>query len=299
MVEREPAGEPVLVFGSTCVDVLLRVPHLPRSQEDLQPPGQRFTVGGCAFNAAHALGRGGADVTFVTPVGLRGLYGPFVLRRLRSLPWARPVILSDRENGCCYCLVEPGGERTFLSVHGAEYGFDPAWMEPYRGRRFGWVYVCGLEIGEPTGEALVTWLENTGAGRIFFAPGPRAAQIPPERIRRMLALRPVLHLNREEALTLSGADDVRGAAEALFARTGQPVIVTLGADGAAFADGDGFRTVPACPVERVTDTVGAGDAHAGVLLLALSRGEPLARAVALANRAAALAVQREGSTAED
>ncbi len=57
MVEREPAGEPVLVFGSTCVDVLLRVPHLPRSQEDLQPPGQHFTVGGCAFNAAHAPSR--------------------------------------------------------------------------------------------------------------------------------------------------------------------------------------------------------------------------------------------------
>ena len=68
---------------------------------------------------------------------------------------------------------------------------------------------------------------------------------------------------------------------------------------AAFADGDGFRIVPACPVERVTDTVGAGDAHAGALLLALSRGEPLARAVALADRAAALAVQTEGSTAED
>lgn len=294
MTEHRP--EPVLVLGSACVDVLLRVPHLPRSQEDLQPQGQRFTVGGCAFNAAWALGRGGADVTFVTPVGLRGLFGPFVLERLKTLPWARPVTLPDRENGCCYCLVEPGGERTFLAVHGAEYSFDPAWMAPYRDRRFAWAYVCGLELGEPTGEALTAWLEGAGIGRILFAPGPHLKQIPPERVRRLLALAPLLHLNRDEALALSGKGTLPDAAASLFARTGQPIVVTLGADGAAVFDGDGLRIAPACPAERVVDTVGAGDAHAGTLLLALSRGEPIDRALALANRAAALAVQTEGGT---
>ena len=298
-MEQKNAAAPVLVLGSTCVDVLLRVPHLPASQEDLQPQGQRFTVGGCAFNVAWALGRGGADVTFVTPVGLRGVYGPFVMQRLRALPWVKPVPLPDRENGCCYCLVEPGGERTFLSVHGAEYGFDPAWMEPWRDRRFGWVYVCGLEAEEPTGEALVTWLESAGIGRVFFAPGPRAAQIPVDRLRRILALRPVLHLNLREAQTLAGTDRLPDAAADLFARTGRPVVVTLGSDGAAVMDGDGLRIFPACPVDRVADTVGAGDAHAGAVLLALARGDTIDQAVAQANRAAALAVQTEGSTAAD
>ena len=118
----------VLVIGSTCVDVIIRVDHLPHTEENLHPDGQQFAIGGCAYNAANILGRGGAPVTFVTPVGLQGVFGAFVRDQLQTLPFAQPVYLPDAANGCCYCLVEAGGERTFLSIHGAEYSFDPAWM---------------------------------------------------------------------------------------------------------------------------------------------------------------------------
>ena len=156
----------VLVIGSTCVDVIIRVDHLPHTEENLHPDGQQFAIGGCAYNAANILGRGGAPVTFVTPVGLQGVFGTFVRDRLQTLPFAQPVYLPNAANGCCYCLVEAGGERTFLSIHGAEYSFDPAWMARYAAERYAYGYVCGLEIEEKTGGLLADYLQKTGANAI-------------------------------------------------------------------------------------------------------------------------------------
>ena len=49
----------------------------------------------------------------------------------------------------------------------------------------------------------------------------------------------------------------------------------------------------------VVDTIGAGDAHAGAVMLGLSRGMTLADAAALANRVCAKVVETEGATLSD
>ena len=142
----------ILVLGSACVDVILYLDHLPVTEEDMRLAAQRQAMGGCAWNVASFLGRAGADVCLVAPVGLQGLYGPWVLSHMKELSWASPAVLEDQENGCCYCLVEKSGERTFLSLHGAEYTFDEAWV---RDRSADWTYVCGLEIEEKNGGDMV------------------------------------------------------------------------------------------------------------------------------------------------
>ena len=35
----------------------------------------------------------------------------------------------DAENGCCYCMVETGGERTFIVDHGIEYTFYETYLK--------------------------------------------------------------------------------------------------------------------------------------------------------------------------
>ena len=289
----------VLVYGSACVDVVIRVDRLPRREENLHPLSQRFLLGGCACNAANILGRGGADVTFVTPVGLRGVFGPWALSALEKQPWAKPVCLPDGENGCCYCLVEPDGERTFMSIHGAEYTFSPQWMEPYRDSAFDYTYVCGLEAEEKTGGQLVAWLEEAKPGTVFYAPGPRGLRVPPERTRRLMALRPILHLNRAEALRMARTDGLEEAMDVLGNATGNSVIVTLGADGAMISEGGNRLHIPGVPADHVVDTIGAGDAHAGAVLLGLSRGWTMADSAAFANRVAARVVAQEGAALQD
>ena len=293
-------GKSVLVIGSACVDVIIRVDHLPKTEENLHPEGQQFRMGGCAYNAANILGRGKADTVFVTPVGLRGVFGPYLLPTLQSQPWSRPVPLKDAENGCCYCLVEKNGERTFLSIHGAEYTFSAEWMAPFAARRFDYTYVCGLEIEEASGEALTAWLEKPLSGTLFYAPGPRGATVPRERTERLLRLHPILHLNEKEAAQMGESESLRQAMQKLYDKTQNAVIVTLGAEGALLLSGPGEPLhVPGEAVSHVADTIGAGDAHAGAVLLALSRDQTLPDAVAFANRVAARVVAQTGATLKD
>lgn len=305
--EKEGSGnrgtmKKVLVLGSACVDVIIRVDHLPKTEEDIHPDGQVFSIGGCAYNVAEILRRFGADFVFVCPVGT-GLYGDFVRKELLARGYSDFVELSDRENGCCYCLVEKSGERTFLSCHGAEYTFQKEWMKPFDDTKFDMVYVCGLEVEEPTGEQLVDFLESRKEIEIWFAPGPRVMEIKKDRLDRILSLHPVLHINRAEAALLAGylsgktdmPEDWHETAERIYRFTQNSVIVTLGENGAYCVgkSGKGFEA-GGFPVQ-VKDTIGAGDAHVGAVLASLSMGKSLEEAVADANRTAARVVGKEGA----
>ena len=289
----------VLVIGSTCVDVILRVDHLPRTEENIHPQSQRFAIGGCAYNVANILGRGGADLTFVTPVGRKGVFGPFVREALEPLGFATMIDLPDEQNGCCYCFVEKNGERTFASVHGAEYTFDPAWMAPYEGKHFDYAYVCGLEVEERTGDKLVAWLEQADIGTLVYAPGPRGMRVKKELSDRLFALHPVLHVNAGEAKALAGTDDLDAAMRTLHKMTGNTVIATMGADGVRCLEGENIFTVPGKPAQHVVDTIGAGDSHIGATLLGLCRGMNLENSLAMANGVSAAVVETSGATLSD
>ena len=289
----------VLVIGSTCVDVILRVDHLPRTEENIHPHSQRFAIGGCAYNVANILGRAGADITFVTPVGRQGVFGPFVREALSPLGFVNMIDLPDGQNGCCYCFVEKNGERTFASVHGVEYTFDPAWMAPYADKYYDYGYVCGLEIEEHTGEQLVSWLETASVGTLFYAPGPRGMRIRRELTDRLYALHPVLHINKAEACAMAGTDHLDDALRALHTLTGNTVIATAGADGVFFIENGQICCVAGEPADHVVDTIGAGDSHAGATLLGLCRGMSLRESLAMANRVSAAVVKTSGATLSD
>ncbi len=133
---------------------------------------------------------------------------------------------------------------------------------------------------------------------IFNAsPVPAAgATIPAE----MWAAVDVLLINGTEAALLSGlavsdVPEAKRASEDLRERFGiSTVIVTLGGNGIVARDAHGARHLPAWPVE-VVETIGAGDAFAGVLASELARGLSLEAALPLANAAGALAATRPGA----
>jgi sulfofructose kinase len=79
-----------------------------------------------------------------------------------------------------------------------------------------------------------------------------------------------------------------GTAEAALAAGAELVVVTRGARGCAAYTAAETLEVPAAPLDDPVSTLGAGDVFHGALLAALVREEPLAEALAFANRAAAL-----------
>ena len=204
--------------------------------------------------------------------------------------------MPDRENGCCYCLVEKGGERTFMSCHGAEYTFDKKWMEPFENTDFDMVYVCGLEIEEPTGLSLIEYLEQHPERELFYAPGPRGIQISREKTERIFALHPILHINESEAFALSGCSSVTDAARALSERTKNTVVITLGEQGTYCLERNGLSYLEPSKPARVADTIGAGDSHIGTLMATLSLGQDMREAIRTANRIAAAVVEVQGAS---
>lgn len=295
--QKQELAKKILVIGSSCVDIIIRVPHLPSTAEDIHPTGHSMALGGCAFNAASMIRLFSAPVTLLTPVGC-GFYGEYAARELEKRGFPVPVHVPDKENGCCYCLVEPGGERTFLSCHGAEYLFDRAWLKDFPADSYDMAYVCGLEIEEPTGEELIACLEEHPRWELFYAPGPRGIFIERTRTERIFALHPVLHVNEDEATALSGADNVKDAAARLSARTENTVIVTLGSRGVyCHEKGGGTYTVPAATFDLpIVDTIGAGDAHIGAVMASLSLGFPLREALRQANIASSAVIRTAGAS---
>lgn len=289
----------ILVIGSTVVDVIIELDHLPVTCEDVNVRGQTMAMGGCAYNAFSMARRFGPPCVLFSPVGT-GAYGDFVRTHLARQGISTPIPTPQRENGCCYCFVEKGGERTFISYHGAEYAFERAWFDALDVSDIGGAYLCGLEVEEPTGWAIVEFLEKNPAITPYFAPGPRITRIEREKVERIFARRPILHLNEEEAVAAAAlyaapADgSVEAAAAALQRCTENTVVVTLGERGCLYHTGTEWGSVPGFSTVPV-DTIGAGDAHIGALMALLHGGVPLRDALRTANRMAAAVVGVKGA----
>ena len=295
----------VLVIGSTVVDVIIQVDHLPSSQEDVHVQHQHMSLGGCAYNVSDMIRHFGVPYTLFSPVGT-GAYGDFVRTQLTKRGISTPIPSPTQENGCCYCFIEADGERTFLSYHGAEYRFEREWFQIPDAASIDAVYICGLEIEEPTGMYIVEYLEAHPEFRIYFGPGPRISKIDPKLLARIYALHPVKHLNEKEALAFLDSNSAvcsentenlpssAAAANAVFSHTQNDVIITLGAKGAYYRTATSFGYVPGIAATQV-DTIGAGDSHIGAVIACEQLGKPLPEAIRIANRVAAKVVETSGA----
>jgi sugar/nucleoside kinase (ribokinase family) len=321
----------VLVIGSTVVDIIIDLDHLPKTPEDVHVLRQQMSLGGCAYNASDMIRHFQVPYVLFSPVG-SGVYGDFVRTQLARCGVRTPIPPVAQENGCCYCFVEKSGERTFASCHGAEYLFEKEWFDLLEEEDIGSVYLCGLEIEEPTGVNIIEWLEKHPSLTLYFAPGPRMNRIEPALLNRLFALHPILHLNEQELLgfavmccsdrsekssqtdavhlleraesspgsnALEGSISLEEAAEILYRQTQNTVIVTLGGRGAYYHDGcDSAGYVPGFLAVQV-DTIGAGDSHIGSVIACRTRGMSLYDSIFTANRIAAKVVETKGALLSD
>ena len=278
-----------LVIGSTVCDIMVYLDRLPSREGDAHIHEQTWSLGGCAFNVVSVLHALGQKVDFISPVGT-GIYGDFVRAELDKLGIQSPISVAGA-NGCCYCFIESDGERTFLSDHGVEYGFQKEWLQSLELESYDAIYLCGLEVEEPTGMELIQSVSKL-EGQVIFAPGPRGLLIPKDRLEAIYDLQPILHLNEVEAKAFSACEEIPEAAKKLHQRTGQLVVVTLGEKGAIAYDGNWYEAAGIQTV--VLDTVGAGDSHLGAFLAASLQGVDVEDALTFANRLASKVVATRG-----
>lgn len=101
----------------------------------------------------------------------------------------------------------------------------------------------------------------------------------------------------EEGLVLTGSDDPEQVADFYLQRGVNLVIVKLGSDGAYYKTSQGQSGfVAGFRVDKVVDTVGAGDSFAVGVISALLDGRGIEQAVARGNWFGSLAVQVRGDS---
>ena len=255
---------------------------------------QRGMAAGGALNVLSAAARLGLPGVYAGPHGT-GPFGDLVraaLARERvevSLP-----ANANLDTGWTLALVEPDGERTFVTVTGADALVTAETLLPVRYRDGDAVYVSGYDLAYPgAGVAISEHVAALGRGVfIVLDPGPLAAEIEAGRLAAVLHRADMLSLNAREVDALGGVDAVMGRVQ-----PAATVIVRHGAEGATIhGPGSAPVTIPSIKVKAV-DTSGAGDVHVGASLAGLARGMSLPEAVLFANRAAAYAVSRPGPAA--
>jgi len=219
----------------------------------------------------------------------------------------KPLANIDEDNGCCYCLIEEDGERSFLSCHGAEYFFFRSWMKGMDIAESDSIYISGIDLEVPTGDEIVRFIYEHPDRSLYFSPGPRIMHIEHSRLAKIFQHRdknnkgPLLHLNEREALWYTKKNNVKSAAAVLYMLTNNAVVITLGERGCYCFDQTTDKSgkfLPGYPA-KIVDTTGAGDVHLGAVITGLKNGNSLEKSCEAANLIGAAACGMHGCVFTD
>jgi len=290
----------IVVVGSFNMDLVVRLPVIPRPGETLLGGVFATHPGGKGSNQAVAAARLGGDVVMIGRVGA-DLFGDQLLAMAAAerIDTRFVGIDPDAATGVALIQVDDQGQNSIAVASGANFRLTAAAVAE------AWAQIEGIDLLvmplETPLETIVTAarLARQAGARVVLNPAP-AQHLAPELLRTVDLLIP----NEYEAALMTGIEihslqDAREAAARLLQSGAGSVIVTLGSRGALIAeaaqpDGPHFTHVPAFSVKPV-DTTAAGDAFIGGLAVALGEGRTLPAAATFASAAAAIAVTRVGA----
>jgi ribokinase len=285
----------VFVAGSINMDVVATAHRHPRVGETVAGTAVLYFPGGKGANQAVAAAKLGARTVLIGRLG-KDAFGD----QLKTFLAAQGIDLSfvretaDAHTGTAL-ITTANADNTIVVIPGANALVDAADVAAPELAR-GDVAVSQFEIPLATIAAFFQRARAAGATTILN-PAPAI-----EANRELLDLVDVLILNETELALLAKAelhdtdDHTRfvDAARSLQANRNKIICVTLGRRGVlALVDGK-QRVIPGRAVEAV-DTTGAGDCFVGAVAAQLALGKSIYDALAYANSAASISVQRMGA----
>ncbi len=276
-----------LVFGSLNIDKVYSLDSLPEKGETLRCRGYEIHVGGKGLNQAIALKKAGLDVFIAGAVGEDGV---FLKEHLEQNGVDTSLLLTtDGFSGHAVIEVDKEGQNQMILFAGANYAVTPDYCDSVL-ENFGRGDLILMQYETSCVEYMTEKAHEKGL-TVVLNPSPYVKALrdfPYENV-------DILILNESEGRSITGENDIKKAVSVLLDKLkGGKVVLTLGADGAVYADGETEIKVPAFKVNAV-DTTGAGDTFTGYFLSAYLNGGDAKSALTRSAAASAIAVTKKGA----
>ena len=199
--------------------------------------------------------------------------------------------------GKCLVMVTDDAERTMNTYLGVSDTFSEAEIDENALMGCEWFYIEGyLQTDNKRTEVVnsaVKKAKQNGVKVALSLSDPFVAQLFAGNLKSVIGNGvDLIFCNKDEALAFTQADSIETAAKQLKTYT-KTFAITDGANGALIFDGLDLFRAPAQKAKAI-DTNGAGDMFAGAFLYAITAGENYRWASQLANKAAAMIVERFG-----
>ncbi|GAA0962353.1 ribokinase [Frigoribacterium faeni] len=302
------APHTVHVVGSVNDDLRLTVVTHAAPGETITATSALRELGGKGANQAVAASRAGATVRFVGAVGTDPAGDELVAALAAEGIDTSGVARVDHElTGRAIVSVDSSGENLITVVPGANGAIDvDAVRASLQTVERGDIVVLQLEVPFAVNAAAARAGRDRGALVVLnSAPSdPRVLSLVDDLDLLVVNASELADLLAAEGAgddvpdaTDAGTDapaDVRAAAAALADRLGVRLLCTFGADGSTLV-GEGTPIEQEAHRVEAVDTTAAGDTFIGYVAASLADDETWADALAIATRASAVAVGREGA----
>jgi len=287
----------IVVVGSLNMDLVVRLPKIPRPGETLLGGIFNTYPGGKGANQAVAASRLGGQVTMIGCVG-NDSFGRELIDNLsrEGVDSTHILVQPNVSTGVALIQVDDQAQNSIAVASGANYGLTGDYVDKAM-QTIKRIDVVVMPLETPL-ETIYTAarIANRRGAKVILNPAP--AQILENDLLQMVDY---LVPNEFEIATMTGIqittdDDTNRAVEQLSSKGIKNLIVTLGNNGSILFMGTTNKKVniPAWKVQAV-DTTAAGDCFIGALAVGLCEGKPAIDAAAFASAAAAVSVTRVGA----
>ena len=284
----------VLVIGSSNIDMVAQVSHLPAPGETVGDANFMQSLGGKGANQAVAAARLGGSVTFVTSLG-NDMYADILKNHFKKEGIATDYIIDDvnHPTGTALIFVANSGENCIAVAPGANYSLLPGSITHFSEViDEADIIVMQAEIPYETIKKIALSAKQKGK-KVLFNPAP-ACLIDEELMKAI----DILVVNELEAAFISGIEytgnNLEEIALSLLQAGARNAVITLGSQGVYMKNDKEIIQLPGYKVNAI-DTIAAGDTFCGALAVICAQREIDRDALSFANAAAAIAVTRSGA----
>ena len=277
----------VLNMGSLNLDYVYTVDHIILPGETEATESRSIFLGGKGMNQSCALAKAGVEVYHA---GLIGRDGNEFLEACREFGIHSEYIRTvDGPSGHTVIQIDKNAQNSILLFGGANQKFTKDYIDEVLSG-FGAEDLLLLQNEINLLPYVVDRAYEKGMA-IALNPSPFNEKLNDVDLGKVS----LFLLNEVEGYQITGCTDPEEImAKLLESYPKAKIVLTLGKDGAMYADAEQKVYQPIFPVKAV-DTTAAGDTFTGYFLAGLTEGMPIPETLRMSAKASSIAVSREGA----